>query len=226
MMPASTTLASSQPRWGDQKAPITAAPKTSQNPFRHLVGRGAPCVSASSKAPAGHAAVEAVPAGLHWSSQLPVCRRAVLQGSGSAKGWRRRTNVWREATSPARGLKTTKKTKRQRGAISCANAVYFMKPITPLAVAALAFGVWAWHVAPDYVSPPAAPMPLAFTSSSPRSAAADSCRCHGCGCKGGPGWRGQNGQCVSHANLTKDCGSPPSTRCTYEGAQQICPSRG
>ena len=41
MMPASTTLASSQPRWGDQKAPITAAPKTSQNPFRHLVGRGA-----------------------------------------------------------------------------------------------------------------------------------------------------------------------------------------
>jgi len=57
MMPASTTLASSQPRWGDQKAPITAAPKTSQNPFRHLVGRGAPCVSASSKAPAGHAAV-------------------------------------------------------------------------------------------------------------------------------------------------------------------------
>jgi len=41
MMPASTTLASSQPRWGDQKAPITTAPKTSQNPFRHLVERGA-----------------------------------------------------------------------------------------------------------------------------------------------------------------------------------------
>jgi Protein of unknown function (DUF2726) len=40
MMPASTTLASSQPRWGDQKAPITATPETSQNPFRHLVGRG------------------------------------------------------------------------------------------------------------------------------------------------------------------------------------------
>ena len=94
----------------------------------------------------------------------------------------------------------------------------FMKPSAPLAVAALAFGVWAWHVVPDYVS---------STSSSPRSAATGSaCRCEGCGCKGGPGWRGQNGQCVSHANLTKDCGSPPSTRCTHEGARQVCPSRG
>jgi hypothetical protein len=43
----------------------------------------------------------AVPAGLHWSSQLPVCRRAALQGSGSAKGWRRRTRIWREATTRA-----------------------------------------------------------------------------------------------------------------------------
>jgi hypothetical protein len=61
----------------------------------------------------------------------------------------------------------------------------FMKPSPLLAVALLAFGVWAWHVVPDYVS------------SSPRSAATDSaCRCEGCGCKGGPGWRGQNGQCV------------------------------
>jgi hypothetical protein len=94
-----------------------------------------------------------------------------------------------------------------------------MKPFAPLAVAALAFGVWAWHVVPNYVSPP--------TSSSPRSAATDSaCRCEGCGCKGGPGWRGQNGQCVSHANLTKDCGSPPSTRCAHEGARQVCPSKG
>src|ERR1700758_877788 len=86
----------------------------------------------------------------------------------------------------------------QSGAISCANAVdfIFMKPFAPLAVAALAFGVWAWHVVSDYVSPP--------TSSSPRPAATDSaCRCGGGGGKGGPGWRGQNGQCVSHANLTK-----------------------
>ena len=90
----------------------------------------------------------AVPAGLHWSSQLPVCRRAALQSSGlgqriaatnkdlarsNNKGepgrgtrrsaifrgacaprvppssgkrkWRRRTDVWREATSPARGFR-------------------------------------------------------------------------------------------------------------------------
>jgi hypothetical protein len=96
-----------------------------------------------------------------------------------------------------------------------------MKPFAALAVAALAFAVLAWHVAPDYVSKPAA-----FTSSSPGSAATGSaCRCEGCGCKGGPGWRGQYGQCVSHANLTRDCGSPPSNHCTYEGTRQVCPSR-
>ena len=101
MMPASTTLASSQPRWGDQKAPITAAPKTSQNPFRHLVGRGAPCVSASSKAPAGHAAVErSRPAFIgHRNYPFVVVRRYRVQGS--AKGWRRRTRIWREATTRA-----------------------------------------------------------------------------------------------------------------------------
>ena len=83
--------------------------------------------------------------------------------------------------------------------------------LSVLAVAALAFGVLAWHV----VSP----------ASSPSSAATGAvCYCEGCGCKGGPGWRGQNGQCVSRANLTKDCGSPPSTRCTHEGARQVCPS--
>src|SRR5262249_52764537 len=88
----------------------------------------------------------------------------------------------------------------------------FMKRSALLAVAALAFGAWA--VAPAYLS---------STSSSPRAAATDTaCRCQRCGCKGRPGWRGQNGQCVSHANPTKDCGSPPSTRCTYEGAQQVC----
>ena len=96
-----------------------------------------------------------------------------------------------------------------------------MKPFAPLAVAALASAVLAWHVVPDYVSKQAA-----FTSSSPRSAATGSaCRCEGCGCKGGPGWRGQYGQCVSHANLTRDCGSPPNNRCTYEGTRQVCPSR-
>ena len=139
---------------------------------------------------------------------------------------RRKPPVVLKRAKPLDGLqhdrpRPTSEPYRQRGAISCANALefIFMKPFAPLAVAALAFGVWAWHVVPDYVSPP--------TSSSPRSAATDSaCRCEGCGCKGGPGWRGQNGQCVSHANLTKDCSSPPSTRCTHEGARQVCPSRG
>ena len=98
-----------------------------------------------------------------------------------------------------------------------------MKLSAPLAVAALAFGVWAWHVVPDYVSPPAAGVHIVLAKVRRNWLP---CRCQGCGCKGGPGWRGQDGQCVSHANLTKDCGSPPSTRCTYEGAQQICPSRG
>ena len=70
---------------------------------------------------------------------------------------------------------------------------------------------------PDYV-PPASSTPTRswwprFTSQ---------CRCTGCGCKGGPGWRAQNGQCVSHANLAKDCGSPPSLRCTHEGARRVC----
>ncbi len=93
-----------------------------------------------------------------------------------------------------------------------------MKPFAPLGVAALAFGVGAWHVVPDYVSPPA------FTSSSPRSAAAGSCYCHGCGCKGGPGWRKPNGQCASRDELTEVCGKPPGTPCSYEGAPQKCPS--
>jgi hypothetical protein len=154
------------------------------------------------------------------------CRSANLPRPSMAGAffrlWQRRTNIWREVTSPAQGLTrpTSEEPYWQRGAISCANALefIFMKPSALLAVALVAFGVWAWHVVPDYVS---------STSSSPRSAATDSaCRCQGCGCKGGPGWRGQNGQCVSHANLTKDCGSPPSTRCTYEGARQVCPSRG
>jgi len=86
------------------------------------------------------------------------------------------------------------------------------------AVAALAFAVLAWwYVAPNFVSP------AALISNSPTSAATGSaCRCVGCGCKGGPGWRGQNGQCVSHSNLTRDCGSPPNARCTYEGTRQVC----
>jgi hypothetical protein len=68
--------------------------------------------------------------------------------------------------------------------------------------------------------PAAAPAP---TSSSPRSAVVASCYCHGCGCKGGPGWRKSDGQCASHAELTEVCHSPPGPPCKYEGAPQVCP---
>ncbi|MFA6267504.1 MAG: hypothetical protein WC670_17530 [Pseudolabrys sp.] len=50
------------------------------------------------------------------------------------------------------------------------------------------------------------------------------CFCKGCGCKGGPGWRGPGGNCVSHKALSKTCGSPPGAPCAYEGAQQVCDS--
>jgi hypothetical protein len=74
----------------------------------------------------------------------------------------------------------------------------------------------------DDVSPPAQPAARILRWTGFFGSA---CRCTGCGCKGGPGWRGPGGQCVSHASLTKECGSPPSSRCTYEGARQVCPSR-
>lgn len=42
-------------------------------------------------------------------------------------------------------------------------------------------------------------------------------QCSGCGCRGGPGYRGPNGQCVSWASIGRVCGSPPTTRCKAEG---------
>jgi hypothetical protein len=41
--------------------------------------------------------------------------------------------------------------------------------------------------------------------------------CDGCGCRGGPGYRGPDGHCVGWAKLGKVCGNPPTTRCAYEG---------
>jgi hypothetical protein len=41
--------------------------------------------------------------------------------------------------------------------------------------------------------------------------------CEGCGCRGGPGYRGQDGRCVGWKDLAKKCGSPPSSRCSAEG---------
>ena len=52
--------------------------------------------------------------------------------------------------------------------------------------------------------------------------AQDSCRCKGCGCKGGPGWRGPDGFCVSQAKLAEVCGSPAGTPCKQEAASRVC----
>lgn len=50
----------------------------------------------------------------------------------------------------------------------------------------------------------------------------DACRCKGCGCKGGPGWRGPDGFCVSQSKLADICGSPPGTPCKQEAAARVC----
>ncbi len=39
--------------------------------------------------------------------------------------------------------------------------------------------------------------------------------CRGCGCKGGPGYRGPRG-CVGYADLIRVCGPPPHAACTRE----------
>ena len=40
--------------------------------------------------------------------------------------------------------------------------------------------------------------------------------CSGYGCKGGPGYRGPDGNCVGWKALNKVCGTPPTTKCTPE----------
>ncbi|MEX1059647.1 MAG: hypothetical protein WED13_01350 [Methyloceanibacter sp.] len=52
--------------------------------------------------------------------------------------------------------------------------------------------------------------------------AQESCRCKGCGCKGGPGWRGPDGFCVPQAKLAEICGSPAGTPCKQEAAARVC----
>jgi hypothetical protein len=42
--------------------------------------------------------------------------------------------------------------------------------------------------------------------------------CKGCGCKGGPGYRGPDGRCVGFKTLNKICGNPPELKCTFENA--------
>ena len=152
MMPASTTLASSHPRWGDQKAPITATPETSQNPFRHLVGRDAPC-KREQKSPAGHATARHGPV-RPASLVIAIARLSSRGAAGQDRpkdGGDDKCLAQSNKSSTGAKLLTSEKPYRQRGAISCANALefIFMKLSAPLAVAALAFGVWAWHVGSD-----------------------------------------------------------------------------
>ncbi|EIZ84862.1 MAG: hypothetical protein CL858_28160 [Cupriavidus sp.] len=58
------------------------------------------------------------------------------------------------------------------------------------------------------------------------TAAAAACQCTGCGCKGGPGFRGPNGRCVSYKQLDKVCGSPPTSKCVFERHKQECEHEG
>ena len=46
---------------------------------------------------------------------------------------------------------------------------------------------------------------------------ADAQACSGCGCRGGPGYRGPNGRCVGWSDIGRTCGDPPITHCSAEG---------
>jgi hypothetical protein len=48
------------------------------------------------------------------------------------------------------------------------------------------------------------------------------CRCKGCGCKGGSGWRGPDGFCVSQGKLAEVCGTPAAAPCKQEAAPRVC----
>jgi hypothetical protein len=41
-------------------------------------------------------------------------------------------------------------------------------------------------------------------------------RCTGCSCRGGPGFRAEDGKCVGWKDLKRKCGEPPEARCTDE----------
>ena len=51
--------------------------------------------------------------------------------------------------------------------------------------------------------------------------------CEGCGCKGGPGYRGPNGRCVGYTNLIAVCGPAPHAKCVRECRPVVggCPAR-
>jgi hypothetical protein len=57
----------------------------------------------------------------------------------------------------------------------------------------------------------------AWSISIGHAACPDRPACDGCGCKGGPGYRGPDQKCVGFKNLDKVCGNPP-VRCVFENA--------
>jgi hypothetical protein len=65
---------------------------------------------------------------------------------------------------------------------------------------------------------------LGFTGLAAPSAglAQEVCRCKGCGCKGGPGWRGPDGTCVWTAKLAEICGTLAGAPCKQEAAARVC----
>ena len=63
---------------------------------------------------------------------------------------------------------------------------------------------------------------LMFPAPSTVAAAEEACRCKGCGCKGGSGWRGPDGFCISQAKLAEVCGTPAGAPCKQEAAPRIC----
>ncbi len=90
-----------------------------------------------------------------------------------------------------------------------------------LCVAVPALAAWAqergdedqWPVCP-VVSEPLARSVAAQIKGSGRCMAP----CRGCGCKGGPGYRARDGNCVGYANLIRECGPPPHSGCRRECA--------
>ena len=45
----------------------------------------------------------------------------------------------------------------------------------------------------------------------------------GCGTSGGPGWRAEDGHCVSAREMKRVCGDPPEVACVYEGKGEAPP---
>jgi hypothetical protein len=55
-----------------------------------------------------------------------------------------------------------------------------------------------------------------ITKHEERPSAGEEQVCSGCGCRGGPGYRGPDGNCVGWRALSSVCGTPPTIRCTPE----------